>query len=116
MREREYQPQLIAKLRELFPGCVILKNDPTYLQGFPDLTLFYHDRWAALEVKASANAPAQPNQAYYVDILDQMSFAAFIYPENEEEVLHDLQSAFGTRRPARVSQRKQEPLGQLRRR
>lgn len=105
MRESQFQAQLIQKLRDVFPGCVILKNDPTYLQGIPDLTIFYHDRWAMLEVKTSAKAPTQPNQPYYVDLLDQMSFAAFIYPENEEDVLYDLQCAFGTLRPARVSQR-----------
>lgn len=78
----------------MFPGCVVLKNDPNYLQGIPDLTIFYKDRWATLEVKKSANAPAQPNQRYYVDMMDYMSFSRFIYPENKEEVLHELQQSF----------------------
>lgn len=79
----------------MFPGCVVLKNDPNYLQGIPDLVIFYYNRWAMLEVKKSFNASHQPNQDYYIDKLDGMSFARFIYPENKEEVLDELQVAFG---------------------
>lgn len=103
MRETEYQAKLIKKLRKLFPGCVVTKNDPSDIQGMPDLTIFYKERWAMLEVKASEDAPSQPNQAYYVDQMDDMSFAAFIFPENENEVLDDLQHAFNDSRSARVS-------------
>lgn len=105
MLESKYQSQLIERLEELFPGCVILKNDTDYLQGVPDLLVLYNDRWAMLEVKRSADAPQQPNQAYYVDLFDSMSFGAFIFPENEEDVLRDLQQAFGSRRRSRISQR-----------
>lgn len=103
MRERDYQAKLIKELRLLFPGCVILKNDTDYIQGIPDLTILYRNFWAVLEVKASCDAAVQPNQDYYVGLLDNMSFAAFIYPENEEDVLNDLQQAFQPRRAARVS-------------
>jgi hypothetical protein len=94
MSEAKYQAELIKKLRRLFPNCVILKNDPGYLQGVPDLVIFHGDRYAFLEVKARHDSPVRPNQEYYVDLLDQMSFAAFIYPSNEEEVLRDLQASF----------------------
>jgi len=104
MLERRYQAQLIKKLRRMFPGCVILKNDSSYMQGVPDLILLYENHWAMLEVKASANADQQPNQEYYVDQLNQMSFAAFIYPENEQEVFLALQLAFQLNRDSRVSQ------------
>lgn len=104
MLESAYQAKLIRRLRDLFPGCVILKNDTDYMQGIPDLTILYHGRWAVLEVKASRRSPEQPNQQYYIDQLDHMSFAAFIYPENEEDVLHDLQQALRPRRHARLSQ------------
>jgi hypothetical protein len=103
VRERDYQQYLIRHLKELFPGCVVLKNDPEYIQGFPDLLVLYGNKWAALEVKASHRSAEQPNQAYYVEQLDFMSFAAFIYPENEEEVLNALQHTFRSRRAARVS-------------
>lgn len=93
MRESTYQARLIKDLKDLFPGCFILKNDSEYLQGVPDLLILYEDRWAMLEVKAYRDAPEQPNQRFYVTELGSMSFAAFIYPENEEEVLHALQSA-----------------------
>lgn len=103
MRESTYQSDLIKKLNELFPGCVILKNDPSYRQGVPDLIILHGASWAMLEVKKSANATERPNQRYYVESLNAMSFSAFIYPENEDEVLHELQLAFGRRRPTRVS-------------
>ena len=98
MREGRYQKRIIERVEELLPGCVIIKNDPTYLQGILDLTIFWEDRWGMLEVKTSEKAAVQPNQEYYVDKMHQMSFAAFIYPENEDVVLHDLQSAFGVAR------------------
>lgn len=113
MTENQYQAKLIRKLERLFPGCVIIKNDSGYCQGLPDLTVLYGDKWATLEVKRAAAASVQPNQDYYVQQLSEMSFAAFIYPENEEEVLSALQQAFETPRRARVSKSKQLPLDQL---
>ena len=89
----------------MFPGCVILKNDAGYMQGIPDLLILFENKWAMLEVKASERSREQPNQNYFVELLDSMSFAAFIYPENEDEVLYALQQTFRPRRVARVSQR-----------
>lgn len=103
--ERDYQAGLIKRLNELFPGCVIVKNDSGYQQGILDLTIFYRDRYALLEVKAHENSREQPNQRYFVEKFNEMSFAAFIYPENEDEVLDELQRAFRSRRKARVPQR-----------
>jgi len=105
MRESQYQAQLIRKLRSLFPNCVILKNDPTYIQGIPDLVVFFEDRWAFLEVKANARSAHSPNQDYYVELLNEMSFAAFIYPSNEEAILYALQQAFASGRHTRLSER-----------
>lgn len=104
MTESEYQRKLIRKLRNMFPGCVIQKNDPQYQQGFPDLTIFFGRCWAALEVKIEANAKEQPNQRHFVERLSEMSFAAFIYPENEPEVLVALQQAFEVSGSACISE------------
>lgn len=95
-KENEFQHKFITRLKETFPGCIVLKNDPTYIQGFPDLTLFYKTHWAVFECKADITAPHQSNQDYYIDILDGMSYANFVYPENMEAVLYDVQCAFGT--------------------
>lgn len=103
--ETPFQSRLIKELRELFPGCIILKNDPEYLPGILDLLILFGDRWAALECKASEMSPRRPNQEWYVDEMNQMSFAAFIYPGNKEQVLDGLQLALRPRRKARVSQR-----------
>lgn len=79
----------------MFPDCIVTKLPAEYIQGIPDLLILWGPHWATLEVKASAHARARPNQPYYVDKMNRMSFSAFIYPENEEKVLHDLQLAFG---------------------
>ncbi|WPJ30612.1 endonuclease [Streptomyces phage Psst1] len=94
MLERDYQKRLIETLEKMFPGCFILKNDPGYLQGVPDLLILYGGRWAMLEVKANAKAPSRPNQNYYIELLNGMSFAAFIHPSNEQEVLDALRAEF----------------------
>ena len=95
MLESDFQAKLIVELKQRFPGCIVLKNDPGYLQGFPDLTVFYQNKWATLECKKSARSKKQPNQEFYIGYLNEMSFSRFIYPENKEEVLNDLQQAFG---------------------
>lgn len=105
MAERYYQRRVIKRLRDEFPGCLILKNDSSYMQGVPDLIVLYGPYWAMLEIKVSEDAPFQENQAYYVSELNHMGYAAFIYPENEDEVFHDLQLALKPRRSARISQR-----------
>lgn len=102
--ERDYQAYLIKKLGRLFPGCVVLKNDSGYLQGINDLAVFYGPRYAMLEVKLHEDSEQQPNQEYYVRLFSEWAFGAFIFPENEEEVLSELQQAFQPRRSARVSQ------------
>lgn len=93
MRESEFQSKLIRELKEKFPGCIVTKNE-SYIQGFPDLTIYYKNKWATLECKRSIRAMRQPNQEYYVGLMNEMSFSRFICPENEEEVLHDLQRSF----------------------
>jgi hypothetical protein len=104
MRESQFQSKLIDDLEDLFPGCVIQKNDPLYTQGFPDLLILFGNHWAALECKRSENSPHQPNQDYYIDLLNGMSYASFIYPENKEKVLDDIQRAFKPKGKARPFQ------------
>ena len=97
MLERDYQAKLIKKLRLRFQGIVILKNDSSYQQGIPDLSLFLDDQWAMLEVKPEKpKGPEdfEPNQPWWIEELNSMSFCACIYPENEEEVLDALQQLF----------------------
>lgn len=89
--ERDYKPRLHKRIERLLPGCVIIINDEQLFPGIPDTLILYGNRWAMLEVKRSRNSIRRPNQPYWVEEFDHMSFAAFICPENEEEVLHDLQ-------------------------
>lgn len=94
--ESEFQGELVKKLKSIFPGCEILKNDANYKQGFPDLLVMFRDQYAVLEVKASRTAPYRPNQEWYLDKISRMSFSATIYPENENEILTALQEFFRT--------------------
>lgn len=103
MLESVYQTRIIKRLKNEFPGCFIMKNDTDLIQGVPDLIVLYGDRWVMLEVKPSRRSRHQPNQEYYIDLLDSMSYASFVFPENEEEVFRDLQHALATGRPTRIS-------------
>ena len=94
MKENKFQADLKKELKSRFPGCIVTKLDSADIQGIPDLLVLYKDKWAALEVKKSATAPHRPNQDYYVEKMDNMSFSKFIYPENKEEVLAELHQAF----------------------
>lgn len=104
-RESKFRTKLIKELEEMFEGCLITHLDPQDIQGIPDLLILYGKNWAALETKAWSKAHKQPNQPYYVELLNNMSFAAFVSPENKEEVLYELQQAFGINRPACLSRR-----------
>lgn len=92
--ESGFQDRLIETLKKLFPGCMIFKMDQ--IQGIPDLLILYGKKWASLECKKFARAKKQPNQDYYVGMMNDMSFSRFISPENKEEVLDELQQAFKT--------------------
>lgn len=93
--ERDFQAKLIKELKSRFKGCMVMKLDSSYIQGIPDLLVLYKDKWAVLEAKRSSNAKHRPNQDYYVQHMDDMSFSRFIYPENKSEVLDELQQVFG---------------------
>ena len=94
MLESKFQYNLIKEIKKRFPGCIVMKNDSSYIQGIPDLTVLYKDKWASLECKVDETADHQPNQDYYVDKMNQMSFSRFIYPKNKEDVLNELCKTF----------------------
>lgn len=93
MLESKFQANLIKEIKEHLPGCIVMKTDPNYIQGMPDLLILHKNKWASLENKRSANAKKQPNQQYYVDKMNEMSFSRFVCPENKEAVLSDLYKA-----------------------
>lgn len=106
MLEKDYQAHLIKKIRkQVLPGSIVLKNDSQYRTGIPDLIILYGPRWAVLEVKKSRDADERPNQRYYVELFDEMSFAAFIFPENEQEILYELQKSLAPERSPRFLKR-----------
>ena len=94
MLENKFQSKLIKEIKNEFPGCIVLKNDPTYIQGVPDLLVLHNEKWASLECKKDSKAHKQPNQEYYVEQMDRMSFSRFVCPENKDEVMGELYSHF----------------------
>lgn len=106
MRESTYQGKIIKKIKEMFPGCVIQKQDPHRMQGIPDILILYKKRWATLEFKKSKKSAYQNNQPYRIEQFNKMSFCRVIYPEIEKEVLDDLQQALQPRRATRISRSK----------
>lgn len=97
-KENKFQSALIKELKDIFPNCMVLKNDPNYCQGIPDLLVLYKDKWAMLECKRTSSSSHRPNQEYYIQKLGEMSYASFISPDNKDEVIHELQQAFELRR------------------
>ena len=96
MLESKFQANLIKEIKETFKGCIVMKNDSSYIQGIPDLLVLYNDKWASLEIKQNARASRRPNQEYYVNQMDEMSFSRFVYPENKDEVMDELHTYFNT--------------------
>jgi hypothetical protein len=94
MLERDFQKKVITRLKNSFPGCIVMKNDAQLKQGIPDLMVLYSNKWAALEVKKSETAGHRPNQDYNVERMNNMSYASFIYPENEDQVFKELEEVF----------------------
>lgn len=96
MLESKFQSDLIKDLKSTFPGCIVLKNDPNYMQGIPDLIVLYKHYWAALECKAASTSAKQANQEWYIEVMNDMSFAAFVNPANREEILNVLYESWGS--------------------
>lgn len=94
MLENKFQAKLIKEIKDMFPECIVMKNDASYIQGIPDLLVLHGNKWASLECKKNANAAKQPNQEYYVGRMDSMAFSRFICPENKDEVLDELHLYF----------------------
>ena len=90
MLENRFKTNLIKEIKDMVPGCIVLHLDPNEIQGIPDLLILYKNKWACLEGKKSARATHRPNQDYYVELMNDMSFASFIFPENKDEVLEEL--------------------------
>lgn len=91
--EGKFKADLKRELKRRFPGCIITQMDPNDIQGLPDLLILYNDKWATLECKKSRSAKHRPNQDYYVEQMNNMSYSSFIFPENKEAVLDELQQA-----------------------
>ena len=90
-RESAFQSEVIQELEARWPGCTVRKNPPGYDNGFPDVVAYIGRLWAMFECKRSAHEKHRPNQDWWVDHLNLMGFARFIFPENKDAVLDELE-------------------------
>lgn len=93
-KESIFQRNLKKELKTIFPDSIITKLDSGDIQGIPDLLILYKNKWATLENKRHSKASHQPNQDYYVNKMNDMSFSRFIYPENKDDILGELKEYF----------------------
>lgn len=104
-KESSFQASLIKDIRKRIPGCIVLKNDSGHTQGIPDISVMFGSGYGMLECKRSLDAPHQPNQDYYIEMINGMGgFARFVCPENKEAVLDELESTLRSRGQACVSE------------
>lgn len=100
--ESEFKRKLIMKIKTMYPGAIVLKNNANQIQGFPDNIILEGNHWAVFDAKKDEFSSHRPNQDYWINLLNEMSFASFVYPQNEEEFLYELQQTFGTNRGTRI--------------
>lgn len=93
--EIPFERKFCKKLRDLHPDVYVMKNDASLVQGFPDRVIYFHDKYAILEFKRSANASRRPNQDWYINNFAQYTYSSYVYPENAEQVFNDLCLFFG---------------------
>lgn len=116
MLESKFQAETIKMIRKMLPGCIIMKTNPNYLQGIPDTLVLFGPRWALIEFKRSENEPFQPNQEWYIEHLNAMSYSTMMCPENRKMKLDELQYALRTGGPTRDVVREPVSLVEVRRR
>lgn len=105
-KENSFQSDLIKEIKDRFVGAIVMKTDANYIQGIPDLLILFKNKWAALECKRETKSSHRPNQDYYISLMNKMSFASFISPENKEAVLDEMEQSFKPRRSTRISRSK----------
>jgi DNA polymerase III alpha subunit (gram-positive type) len=96
--ESVFKRKLIEEIKKKFPGAIVLKNDANAIQGIPDHLILFGPNWAAFDAKQSKLSPKRPNQEYYIRKMDAMSLAAFVYPDNKEWFLDELQQTLRLKR------------------
>lgn len=94
-KESDFQAKVIKQLKAM--GLAVVKNQsgPGVPTGFPDITAFGEGIYFCLECKASARAKKQPRQDYWVNKLNEWSYAAFIYPSNYDKVMSEIKYMIG---------------------
>ena len=101
MLENRFKTNLIKEIKNRFEGSEVFHLNPLEKQGVPDLLILYKKKWGVLEGKQESKSSHRPNQDYYVDKYNKMSFARFISPENKEEILDEMERAFKPKRNTR---------------
>ena len=90
VNESIFQSGFVKTLRRDYPGAIVFKTDSQQTQGIPDILMLYGSHWFAFEMKKYKDASHRPNQDYYIKCFSKYTYAAFVYPENVDEVLANL--------------------------
>lgn len=95
VKESDFQAKVIKQLKSM--GLAVVKNQagPGVPTGFPDITAFGEGIYFCLECKTSARAKKQPRQDYWVNKLNEWSYATFIYPSNYDKVMSEIKYVIG---------------------
>ncbi len=93
MLENLFKKYVKKRIIDRFPNLDLDFITPTN-RSMPDMIIIAPIVWAALEFKRSEGASLRPNQDYHIMRLNEKGYATFVFPENVEEVLDELEILF----------------------
>ncbi len=97
MLESEFKKRTIQRIKDRLPSLDLdFINTKPFNRSMPDTFVIGPWCWAALEFKRSEDADQQANQDYHIERLNRKGYARFVFPENVEEVLDDLEAVFSS--------------------
>lgn len=95
MRESEFRTKFLHDFKKLSPDIIIEFANANRRNGIPDVIIFYKKKHARLETKKSKDASKRQLQEYYIEYFNKQGiYAAFLMPENKEEVFNELRRYF----------------------
>ena len=98
MLESEFKKYTKNRIIDRFPNLDldIIDINAYNFRSMSDLVILGPEVWAALEFKRSKDSSHRPNQDYHIARLNKKGYATFVYPENLEEVLDELEVLFSS--------------------
>ena len=93
--ERKLQSKIIKFLKDQGGYVIKTRPQPGIPVGIEDVICLYREKWCAIEVKASENAPFRPGQQATLQYHKKGNkFVYVAYPENWELIRAELLAQF----------------------